>query len=893
MNSTLTHSESIPGDEELTARLLGDVEAYLQAHPQQPDRYKVALDRGTDAIHEAFLQGQKASSLLRLRTALVDHVLSCLWASQASVFNGMALLTVGGYGRCELHPHSDIDIAILLPADDSGTDNTQRDTALAAWITALWDLNLDIGHSVRTVVECEQEARADITVITNLMEARLLCGSATLFTQMKQVIAPSRMWPAEEFFAAKVEEQKQRYTRFQTNAYRLEPNIKESQGGLRDFQTIAWVCQRLFHTSELSPLVDRGLLEPQEMTTLRDGLELLWRIRYQLHHVAKRREDRLLFDYQKEIAHAFGYTDDTQNRAVENLMQQFYRTVMSLQRLNEILLQGIGGIISGVTASSKIHPINSRFQLRNGFLEVTHDDVFLHYPPALLELFLVFGNTPEALNVRSNTVRLIRANLPLINQRFRSDPVVRNLFVQIFSNPNKLTRTIRLMNRYGVMAAYLPAYDKIVGRMQYDLFHIYTVDEHTVLVIRNLRRLMLPEFAHELPHGSEVAQQVKRPHVLYLTALFHDIAKGRGGDHSILGAEDARVFARDHGLPEADATLMEWTVRHHLLMSITAQRKDIDDPKEQLEFARQVGDIDRLNYLYLLTISDIRATNPELWNSFKRTLLQSLYRHALLILRRGLDNPLDVEDVINRRQAHTRSLLASSLENDPRVESLWKSLGDDYFRQYQALEIARHTEILLANEDTPWPLVSLRYSSSRGSTEILIYTPDDTALFALITTVMEKLQLNILSATINTTAAGFALDTFHVLDASNQPIEDPDRIDEVRQSLIYELGVPKDIPTVYSKRPARQLRYFSISTKVEFAAHESGYTEIRITAADRPGILSTIGQNLLQAGFDVHAARITTLGERIDDIFLISDRQGQPLSEEDQASVRELLKNEL
>lgn len=876
-----------------TAKILRAVNGVLEQQVFAPERYRNALELGQAAIHDEFLDGADSATLLSLRTAVVDHVLCLLWSQRSDEFDGMALLAVGGYGRSELHPQSDIDIAILLPDKESKKLKAKRDEILSVWITALWDLNLDIGHSVRTVKDCEIQAGADITVITNLMEARLLCGSSELFTSMQKTISPSNMWPSEQFFAAKVEEQQQRYTRFQNNAYRLEPNIKESQGGLRDFQTIAWVCQRQFGTSGLEPLVSRGLLEPHELFTLREGLELLWRIRYLLHHVTGRREDRLLFDHQKEIAHALGYTDDTNNRSIEQLMQQFYRTVMSLQRLNEILLQGIGGIISGITAASSVEPINERFHLRNGFLEVTHDDVFKEHPSALLELFLVFGNTPEAANVRSHTVRLIRANLPLINADFRSDPVAKKLFVDIFSNPNKLTRTVRLMNRYGVMAAYLPAFDKIVGRMQYDLFHLYTVDEHTVLVIRNLRRMALPQYASEFPHGSSIFEQVERPHVLYLTALFHDIAKGRGGDHSELGAQDVKVFANTHQLPARDAELMEWTVRYHLLMSMTAQRKDIDDPEEQLEFARQVGSIEKLNHLYLLTISDIRATNPEMWNSFKQSLLQSLYRHAYLILKRGLDDPLDAEDVIKRRQAHTRTLLEDSLDDDPRVEALWHSLGDEYFRQYQAIEIARHTEILLANETAPWPLVSIRYSQSRGSSEILIYTPDDNALFALITAIMEQQQLNILSATINTTTSGFALDTFHVLDATNLPIESIERADEIRQLLIKELGSPREIPTTQTQRPSRQLRYFSVSTKIEFLTDEKESTEMHITAADRPGILSAVGQILMQARISVNAARISTLGERIDDVFSLSTEDGKPLTNTDQKMLSDLLKSEL
>ncbi|MFK7860187.1 MAG: [protein-PII] uridylyltransferase [Granulosicoccus sp.] len=865
----------------------------IETHTDEQGAFRDALTTGHEFIHAQFMAGSSASTLLALRTELLDDVLNRLWQQKSPMFNGLSLLAVGGYGRSELHPYSDIDIAILLPDDHDDIVDAQRNDMLSQWITALWDLKLDIGHSVRTVSDCEREAGSDITVITNLMEARLICGDETLFQQMKEVISPEHMWPTTEFFHAKVAEQEQRHNRFQTNAYRLEPNIKESQGGLRDFQTISWICQRMFGSRSLEPLVEKELLLPEELNSLREGLEVLWKIRYLLHRVAGRREDRLLFDYQKDIAHEFGYIDDTDNRSIETLMQRFYRTVMVLQRLNEILIQGIGGIISGVTANATVEPVNSRFQVRNGFLEVTHDDVFMHYPPALLELFVVFGTTTKATNVRSNTVRLIRANLPLINSRFRSDPVVKKLFIDIFSMPEKLTRTVRLMNRYGVLAAYIPAFDQIVGRMQYDLFHIYTVDEHTLKVIRNCRRLAVPRFADELPHGSEVAAKLSRPHVLYLTALFHDIAKGRGGDHSELGAEDAKVFAQQHGLCAEDSELMEWTVRHHLMMSITAQRKDIDDPKEQLEFARKVGSIEHLNHLYLLTISDIRATNPELWNSFKQSLLQSLYRHTFLILKRGLDNPMEEGDVIARRQSHTMTLMDDAFVDDSRVAMLWETLGDDYFRQYQAIEIARHTEILLANENTSGPLVSLRYSASRGSTEILIYTPDNEALFALIAAVLERLQLSVFSATINTTNAGYALDTFHVLDTTQLPIEDPDRIDEIRYTLTHELGVPRDIPSLGTQPTARRLRYFSISTVVDFSSHESGLSEVRITAADRPGILSSIARVFLSARVDVLAARISTLGERIDDVFLVSDSQKRPLNPADQKSIRALLQDQL
>lgn len=857
-----------------------DLEPVRQALPVDVNdtlACKAALLIGRKAVHDAFLQGANTEQLLHWQTDVTDLVFRHLWDMQREHFAGMELIAVGGYGRAELHPHSDIDIGILLSAPAT----EKQAMALSAWVTSLWDLGLDIGHSVRTVEDCEREAANDLSIITNLMESRLLCGEGILFEQMRSATAPEKMWPSNEFFDAKTKEQSKRIKRFHTNAYRLEPNIKESVGGLRDIQTISWVCQRHFGTRDLNDLVTHDLLTQAEYDGLRESLELLWKIRYLLHHFSNKREDRLLFDHQREIAHAFGFTNDEGNQSIEEVMQLFYRSVMELQRLNEIIMQGIGGVISGVTASTEPTPVNSRFQVRNGFLEVNRDDVFEEYPPALLEVFLLFADTPLAENIRSNTVRLIRSHLDLINDEFRANPAVREMFLQIFSNPNKLTRKIRMMNRYGVMAAYIPAFDAIVGRMQYDLFHIYTVDEHTVYVIRNLRRFALPEYTHEFPFCSFVAQQLPRPELLYIAGLFHDIAKGRGGDHSILGAEDAILFCKQHELAAEETELVQWVVRNHLLMSSTAQRKDISDPDVQIEFARQIGTLNNLNHLYLLTVADIRATNPELWNSFKESLLQQLYQSTAQLLQRGLDNPIDSVDMIWQRQMHTFNLLKHTDLEKPQMEQLWERLGEDYFRQYPATEIARHTEFILANENTPGPLISLRQSESRGSTEVLIYTPDNEGLFATITTVLDQLQLDVQSATINSTAENYDLNTFYVLESDGELITESTRQDQIKTALQTELNTPQDLPTLGAIRPSRRLRHFSIPTTVEFD-DGAECTEVHIIAADRPGILSSIGRVFLRAGVIVQAARIGTLGERIEDVFFVTDRNNKPLSSDEE-----------
>jgi len=852
------------------------LEQIINASPDDTLACKQALQLGREAVHQAFLNGASADQLLFWQTQVTDLVFTHLWDAQGEKFTGMELIAVGGYGREELHPYSDIDVGILLatPATDVQAED------LSAWVTRLWDLGLDIGHTVRTVAECELEASNDVTVITNLMEARLLCGSGELFTQMLAATAPEKMWSSQEFFDAKMEEQQQRYKRFHTNAYRLEPNVKESSGGLRDIQTISWVCQRQFGTRDLHDLVTHDLLTQVEFNGLMDGLDVLWKIRYLLHHHSKKREDRLLFDHQREIAHAFGFTEDERNHSIENLMQLFYRRVMELQRLNEIILQGIGGIISGVTAATEPVAVNSRFQVRNGFLEVTRDNVFEEYPPALLEVFLLFGNTTTAENIRSNTVRSIRSHLHLIDNDFRKNPVVRKLFLRIFSNPNKLTRNIRMMNRYGVMAAYIPAFDAIVGRMQYDLFHIYTVDEHTVFVIRNLRRFALPEYAHELPFCGFVAQQLPKPELLYIAGLFHDIAKGRGGDHSILGAVDAQVFCQQHDLKPEETELVRWLVEQHLLMSTTAQKKDITDPEIQMEFARQIGTLNKLNHLYLLTVADIRATNPELWNAFKESLLQQLYQSTALLLQRGLDNPVDNVDMIWQRQVHTFSLLEETKFTKVEMESLWDRMGEDYVKQYPAIEIARHMDAILSHTRKDGPLISLRQSETRGCTEILIYTPDSQSLFALITTVLDQLQLDVQSATINSTAENYALNTFYVLESDGELITEQTRIDQIKAALKTELSTPQDIPALVAIRPSRQLKHFTIPTTVQFD-ESADCTEVHIVAADRPGILSSIGRVFLRADVVVQAARIGTLGERVEDVFFVTDENNQPITDSD------------
>ncbi|NBC13780.1 MAG: [protein-PII] uridylyltransferase, partial [Gammaproteobacteria bacterium] len=578
--------------------------------------YKSELAEARAALFARYERGEPVAELVGRWSREIDRLVAAAWQRFLPESEAAAVVAVGGYGRSELHPSSDIDLLILV-----GDDAAERlAEVIGSLVIFLWDIGLEIGHSVRTVDDCRFEAADDITVVTNLLEARLIDGDAELFERMRHAVGPDSIWPSEAFFAAKRAEQRKRRHKYGDTAYNLEPNIKENPGGLRDIQMIAWVAKRHFGAESLHQLVDEGFLTESEYLALREGQALLWRIRFALHRLTGRREDRLLFDYQRTLADELGFTDLGDNLAVEQFMQQYYRAVMELNRLNEMLMQLFQEAILLHDQIGPPEPINKRFQVRSGYLEVTHPQVFARSPFALLEIFLVLQQHPELQGVRASTIRLIREHRHRIDDDFREDVRARSLFMEILRQPQGVTAALRRMNSYGVLAAYVPAFANIVGRMQYDLFHVYTVDEHTLRLLRNLRRFTIPEHNGEFPLCSAIAQRIPKLELLYLAGLFHDIAKGRGGDHSVLGAREAWDFCQLHYLSEYDSRLVAWLVEHHLLMSMTAQRKDISDPLVVQTFAEQVTDANRLDYLYLLTIADSRATNPKRWNSWKNAL---------------------------------------------------------------------------------------------------------------------------------------------------------------------------------------------------------------------------------------------------------------------------------
>jgi len=856
--------------------------AYLRTVPEalqggqfSPFAFRQVLDHGGELLRERFQADDAIEDLVRDRARLVDIALRTAWVRHAGKFaEDLALVAVGGYGRGELHPSSDIDIMVLLPKSDSA--DWQPD--IEKFLTFLWDIGLEVGHSVRSIDDCQCESLADISVATTLFEARLLAGPEALFAGMRRALAPDRLWSSQDFFEAKVKEQTERHHRYFDTAYNLEPNVKSSPGGLRDIQTIGWVAKRHFGTDTLDELVAHGFLTRDELRNLKAGQSFLWKVRFGLHVLTGRREDRLLFDYQIKLAKLFGYEDASFTLAVEQLMQKYYRTVMDISLLNEMLLQLFREAI--LTQSGPPVPINPRFQIRNDYLEVTNPEVFARYPSALLELFVLLQQHPTLRGVRAETIRLIGAHVRLIDEEFRQNPRHHRIFMEILCAPVGVTHELRRMNLYGVLGRYIPSFGRVVGRMQYDLFHAYTVDAHTLFVVSNLRRLAIPKFNEELPALSQIMQSLPRQELAYLAALFHDIAKGRGGDHSELGAVDAEAFCLEQGLGRYEARLVAWLVRHHLILSITAQKKDISDPDVIHDFARRVGDQTHLDYLYVLTAADVRGTNPKLWNAWKSRLFEEFYERTKRALRRGLETPVDQDELIRETQEHARAKMPTIPHEQ--IAQVWSQWTEAYFLRYTPEEIAWQTGVLASRDPgDDAPLVAVRQLTDRGGTAVLTYTPHRLHSFARTTAVLDQMGLNVVDARLITSANGFSLETYVVLEDNGAVIADPARISEIEHELWRNLQQPEDSPLHVTRRAPRQVRMFSTPTQVNFTLDSrNNRTILELIAADRPGLLSEVGKVFKTGGVAINGAKIMTVGERAEDVFYITDLDGGLLQEE-------------
>jgi len=848
-------------------------------------KLKGILACSDECLAEKFRNHQNIDQLVKTRAWIVEQLILNVWDRLIPDGEDITLVAVGGFGRGELHPHSDVDLLILL-TEPHPSESLRK--AIETFITLLWDAGFYISHSVRTVAACVTEAKKDVSTATSLMEARLMSGDTEMLEEMLDATSADNVWSAADFFDAKYEEQIRRHEQYHDTAYNLEPNIKDGPGGLRDIQMIGWVAKRHLSTQSLHTLVARDFLTESELQELKDGRSFLWEIRYALHLLAGRGEDRLLFEYQRKIAGHF-INEDTpnSNAVVEAFMQRYYRTVMQLERLNEMLLQLFSEeLLSNETLPSE--DIGTDFEVSHGFIEVSEEDLFDRRPVAIMELFVLLAKHEHIRGIRASTIRLVRDKLHLIDDHFRADPAALQYFYDLLCEPSGVYTQLQRMNRYGVLAAFIPAFENIAGRMQFDLFHVYTVDQHILFVVRNLRRFAYGKYHQEFSHCADIFQQIDHPQILYLAALFHDIAKGRDGDHSTLGAVDAREFCKNLPLSEEHQERVAWLVEQHLVMSQTAQRRDISDPETIRVFSELVGDQTCLDYLYLMTCADIAATSPKLWNNWKDSLLWELYSNTSSALADGSSNLLDHNHIIEETRSTVHDLLQGKGISSDRIDPLWDGMSPNVFLRFSEDQLDWAATEVLTVPDEASLLVSVREVADQEISELFVYSKDYDGLFAAVTVVIDEIGLDVLSARIMSANPDYCFDLFQLMDGHQQALNEIDS--ERLQTRLREVLNKMTVPAPMVRKTPRRLRPFKSSVRVRFSAARGGdMTLMDVECTDRPGLLSQMSVAMLSQGVRIHDARIATLGDRVEDTFIISDQHNAPLSREMRSKLQQAL----
>ena len=821
-------------------------------------RWKSRLNQQRRAQELRYFENRSASGLLRGHSRLIDAQLAAVWR-HLEMPPTIALVAVGGYGRGQLFPYSDIDLLVLLPP----TTQLNPQHKLEQFIGMLWDMGLEVGHSVRSVDECVALAAQDITVQTSLLETRLLTGERKLFRRFEREFA--RAFEVQRFCKAKRLEQEQRHERYRdTN---LEPNIKETAGGLRDLHNILWISKAAGIGDGWSDLVKKEIITRREAAQLRLHETFLRNLRIQLHYLARRREERLVFDVQTALAAQMGLRDTAHRRASEHLMQRFYRTAKEISQINTVVLQNLDALIFPPRAQAT-QKLNVRFQVRNELLEARDEGLFRRSPGAMLEAISLLQQHHELKGMTASTLRALWRASSQINRAFRADPANRERFMQILRSPTRVLRALIRMNQCGLLGRYIPAFGRIIGQMQHDLYHVYTVDEHILKVVRNLRRFAVLDLAHEFPLCSRLMSDFANPELLFLAGLFHDIAKGRGGDHSVLGKADAARFCRDHGLPRDDVELVVWLVENHLNMSHTAQKQDLSDPGVIDAFAAKVGTDRRLVALYLLTVADIRGTSPKVWNAWKGKLLEDLF---LATRRRLSGDTRSLDSSLQQRQDAAKAKLRLYAISEQAHEKLWTQLEVSYFLRHGPDEIAWHTRLLNYRVDSDAPVVKTRLSPAGEGLQVMIYVRDQKDLFARICGFFERSSFSIMDAKIYTTRHGYALDSFEISDPYNRKPQYRDMAGYIEHELGQRLLNQTPLEPLTQGRVSRQLRHFPITPEVSIEPDERGvYKVLQIIAGDRPGLLSRVARCLVKYGINLHSAKINTLGDRAEDVFLIN-----------------------
>jgi [protein-PII] uridylyltransferase len=865
----LSKTELLERLQQSDAPLIAAVKRLMEQFREQADQY--------------FRQTLDARVPVKYRASQIDALIAALWCHSGLDQPQLALVAVGGYGRGELHPFSDIDL-LLLCEDEQAIQ--QHGEGLQRFITLLWDIKLDVGHSVRTLVDCRRESANDLTIITNMLESRLLIGSEELFGEFRQIVDCRDHWPPEIFFQQKWQELQDRHDKHNDSEYNLEPNVKNSPGALRDIQTLCWVTLRHFGgQSGLLDLKENGFLTEFEYIRLNDSLNFLWQVRYALHMIAGREEDRLLFDLQREIAELLGFEAEGNLLSVERFMMRVYRNQLATLEICDVLLLHFNETFMKAHQPPNLIRLNEHFVLNNGYLQVNDPTLFTREPIWLLKVFQLCAHTENLIGVHSDTIRALRDNRNQIDELFRSNRDHNAIFMELIRNEHHVVRELTRMMRYGILGRYIPEFGKIIGQMEHDLLHVYTVDDHTFRMIRFMRHLRFSDQRIKFPVASRLIHRVNKPELLYLAALLHDTGKYLDGDHTQTGAQIADAFCRQHNLRPTEGHIVSWLIENHLTMPHACQHLDLNNPEHIHQFAQQMGDQHHLDMLYLLTVADTYTTNPKLWTNWRSQLMQILYTNTRNALRRGLTNPINKEEHIEEIQAQALSLLATLEISEIQAKNVWDIAGDDYFIRESVDSIVWHTRSIIEHPDNS-PLVALRQTPStenEGSTEIFIYVRNHDNLFAATTATLDQLNLNIQDARIVTSdSENLAMDTYTVLDESYQPIADSDRLNRIRDAILDTLLHPEDYNTIIQRRTPRLLKYFPIPTQVVISNDPSlQRTILEVIAADRPGLLARVGAILSDFNAQFLGARILTEGEKVSDIFFIVDEQGLPYSNPD------------
>ena len=822
--------------------------------------------------------------LVRSRAEFVDYILQNVW-QHAELDQGteLSLVAVGGYGRKELHPQSDIDLLILSkkPVDKATSEK------ISLFLTTLWDLKFDVGHAVRTVKDTLVAGKEDIQTATNLMERRVICGNNTVFSELCNELTNKKFISSKDFYLAKRQEQETRHDRYHSTSYNLEPNLKANPGCLRDLQTISWVAKKHFDTQSVAELVQHDYMLADEYQELQECQDYLWQMRFALHMVADRSENRLLFDYQPQVAHYMGFGDDGK-AAVERMMKRFFRVARRVIELNTMLLQRFNSAILGTTR--KVTNIDEDFAIHGRSLLIRHDDVFF-YRANLIKMFTHIAEHDEIEKLHSTTIRTLRK----VRRRLMGDlhdiEKCRQAFIEFLQHPKAMGRAFTLMLRHSILAYYMPNWRHIVGQMQFDLFHAYTVDEHTHRLLKNLYRFTKEEHKDEFPLCSQIMKRMDKPELLYMAGLFHDIAKGRGGDHSELGAIDVINFGALHKVPKADIELVSWLVESHLLMSVTAQKSDIYDPEVIAAFARKVKDETRLKYLYCLTVADVRATNTNLWNDWKNTLMADLYVATRRALRNGLENAKTMREAATSNKEQALALFEASPEKAEHIERIWRRFRTLYFARHAPKHIHWHTEALLTHKPSnKKPVVLISESSVRGGTQVFVYAKDRPGLLSDIVSAFDSKNVNVVDAHIMDTKNSYVADTFIILEQDGSLIDSSTRREAIANTVSNVIQQEVSVPSC-SKRVPRQIKQFTIAVQVRFMDSNSKKRDLlEVTALDTPGLLAKIANVFKEQNIVLFTAKISTIGEKAEDIFKISNNDGEKLTEEQKDDLSKALK---